>query len=773
MKQQQRSERGTILVVVLFLATAIGALAALSSSRVVTETRQQRVLENESLALTDAYAQLQLAMNVVNTSAYTDENRNIELLNAMAGDYGGTVAGDPESEASWMRDPSGIQHGKIDGTDVRCYLGRDYIQRLAALKGETPQEVDPTGTSQSYYVLESAGRAGDTIRVVSALVRENEPFSSFVFFQNRHPLGISGAPRGLIHANDKVEFYFPNGNYVDSVSAVNGFAYEAGANPGNTNVASGNPEAESITLEQVDFAALKAKASTFVGTLGLDAEIRFLANGQMQIREYTPPHYEDVEYSWTGDVLVGWTTESVPETQSVQVGTTQEERTRQIITGYDTVTYYVDVPVYEDQVVTKSREDPVYEDQIVTKSRVDPVYEDQQVEKTRQVAVYELQMVTKTRWVKVFVPYDDGTDAGGGTAIGGDGGVAGEYQWVQEEYQTQENVLVRYDTETYYETESVQVGTTTVTWDETEQVQVGTTTVTWDETESVQVGTIQEERTRDDPIYGPEIYYVDIPVYEDQEVMVDHDVPVYETQTYTWTEREFFAPTFQGETNIALGDGPNTIYIDGRVTKLYGDVHGRVTLIANEKVRVTGSLRYVDDENDTAMLNGDDYSKPYERNVDYNGDSVLGVIARDDVLFARDMPYSSEINATLMSSTGRVGIDGFAITAAGEPTTNWTLGMTDAEKEKEKAYDRTSYKTRRFVKDSLRRIGGLISNDRILETYIKPRSDGTSYVSAGFKRGQMRFDFNLMFNPPPNFVEVPRPVQISVAPIYFMRDNDS
>jgi hypothetical protein len=29
-----------------------------------------------------------------------------------------------------------------------------------------------------------------------------------------------------------------------------------------------------------------------------------------------------------------------------------------------------------------------------------------------------------------------------------------------------------------------------------------------------------------------------------------------------------------------------------------------------------------------------------------------------------------------------------------------------------------------------------------------------------------------MFNPPPNFVEVPRPVVTSVAPIYFMRNFD-
>ena len=58
MKQlKKRSERGSILMVVLFIAAAIGALAALSSSRVVSETRQQKNLENESLALTDAYAQ--------------------------------------------------------------------------------------------------------------------------------------------------------------------------------------------------------------------------------------------------------------------------------------------------------------------------------------------------------------------------------------------------------------------------------------------------------------------------------------------------------------------------------------------------------------------------------------------------------------------------------------------------------------------------------------------------------------------------------------------
>jgi hypothetical protein len=679
----------------------------------------------------------------VNTSAYTDETNNIELRDAMKGDHGGTVAGAEDTAESWMHDPTGVLHGRIQGTDVRVYRGREYIQRLAALKGDTPVAVDPLDQSKSYFVLEAAGRAGDTIRVVSALVRENEPFSSFVFFQNRHPLGISGAPRGLIHSNDKIEFYFPNGNYVDSVSAVNGFSYEGGANLGNTNLATGNPEAEEITLEQVDFDILKTKANTFVGTDGLDAEIKFYADGSVRIKQFTPPRYEEIERSWTGDVFTGWTTETVIETKRVQVGTTQEERTRRIITGYDTETYTVDVRVYEDQQVERTRQDPVYENQ--------------QVERTRQVAVYELQTVTKTRQVQVFVPYDDGTDAGGGTAVGGAGGVAGEYEWVTEEYQTQENVRIGYETETYFTTERVQVGTTTVTWTETVRVQVGT---------------VQEERTRQVPIYGTETYFKTVKVYEDQEVEVTKNVPQYETTTYTWVEEEFFPPSLVDTTTVNLGDGANTVFIDGRITRLYGDVNGRVTLVGNEKVRVTGNLRYVDDDGDTAMLNGSDYTQSYKRNEAYEGNSVLGVIARDDVLFTKSMPDQAEVNATLLSAKGRVGIDGFAITDSGEPTKDYFHGLTPEQRKVEEAYDRTDYRTRRFRKDSFRRIGGLISNDRILETYIRPRSDGTSYVDAGFKRGSMRFDFNLMFNPPPNFVEVPRPVVTSVAPIYFMRDFD-
>jgi hypothetical protein len=355
------------------------------------------------------------------------------------------------------------------------------------------------------------------------------------------------------------------------------------------------------------------------------------------------------------------------------------------------------------------------------------------------------------------VPYET-EDAEGGTAVGGAaGGVPGEYQWVQEEYQTQEDVIVRWDTETY-----------TVMQD----VQVGTTTETWTETERVQVGTLEEERTREVPIWGTETYYVDVPVYEDQEIPKDVEVPIYDTRTYTEVVDEFFYPTFIRETNVDVKEG-GTIYVDGRITRLAGDLNGRLTLVGNEKVRVTGSLRYVDDNSRTAMLNGGDYTKPYVRNSSYDGRSTLGVIARKDVLLTSSMPYSAEINGTLMAVEGRVGIDGMAIQNDGEPTTWYYYGLTDAERHVEDNYNRTSYKTRRFTKDSLRRMGGIISNDRILETYIRQRSDGSSYVYAGFKRGRMRYDISLLFNPPPNFVEVPRPVVTYYVPVFFMRGDGS
>jgi len=725
------TERGSVLVtVILFVAIAIAALGAISSSRIVSESARQRVLAQETEALNDAYGRIQFAMSVVNGSAYTDESRNIELRDAMAGLHGGTAGGDPDSAEAWLRDPPGIVHGKIRGTDVRVYRGRDYVQRIAQLRGETPEAVDPSGQSRAYYVLEAAGWAGDTTRLVSALIRENEPLSSFVFFQNRHPLGVSGAPRGLIHSNDRVEFYFPDGICVDS--AVRG----SGAAAGITNLATGASNAMPIDLEEIDFTKLEANASLFRGTAGLDAQIRFRPDGKVRIEEYTPPRIEDVERSWTGDVLVGYETRTVTEIRQVRVATVQEPRSRQVILGDTTETHVVNTPVCKTRMATRTREDPVYEMQ--------------EVEHTRQVPVYEMRAATCTRWVQVFVPH--GEDPGGGTA--GDG-VPGEYVWLQEEYACEQRVLAGYTAEIFTTTEQVQVRTEIVTWKE--QVQV-------------QVGMEQHEQTREVPIYGKETYYVDVPVYEGQKFQVQRDLPVYETKTHTWTETVLVPPMLVSTHTVDLGHGAGVIFIDGRITRLQGDVKGRVTVVGNESVRITGNLRYVDEERDTAMRNGGDHTRPYVRNEAYDGNSALGIIAREDILFTDMMPSSAEVNATLLAANGRVGIDGFRIDPRGRPVADPYYGLTPEERTKEEAYDRTSYGHDRFRKESLRRLGGIASNDRIVETYVQPRGDGTSYVDAGFTSGSVRFDFGLLFSPPPGFIEVPRPVTVSVAPVDVVHD---
>ncbi len=141
------------------------------------------------------------------------------------------------------------------------------------------------------------------------------------------------------------------------------------------------------------------------------------------------------------------------------------------------------------------------------------------------------------------------------------------------------------------------------------------------------------------------------------------------------------------------------------------------------------------------------------------------------------LPNQAELNGTFMAVNGRVGVDGFLADSTGElfgdNSTARDTYLTPAQREVERAYDRSSYHAHLFVYDSLRRIGGIVSNNRVVETYITQRSDGTSQVTAGFKRGTMKFDTNLIFNPPPNFVEVPRPVLTTFVPILMVRDHDS
>jgi len=241
------------------------------------------------------------------------------------------------------------------------------------------------------------------------------------------------------------------------------------------------------------------------------------------------------------------------------------------------------------------------------------------------------------------------------------------------------------------------------------------------------------ERTREVPRYATETYTEAVPVFEERKVEVTREVPVYGTHTVTREVEELIPPRHVDTTFIDLNEGGGTVFIDGRITKLSGDLRGRLTIVGNEKVRVTGNVRYVDGNGDTAMLNGRDCTQPYERNPDYDGNSKLDVIARGDLLLTRGLPQRAEINATLASLEGRVGIDGFRIPEEGEPDKAYLSGLSSEARAREEAYNLTPYKTRRFRRESLRRVGALHSHGRVLETYIRARKDGTSAVDSGFE----------------------------------------
>ncbi|MHC4138223.1 MAG: hypothetical protein ACYS0K_25090, partial [Planctomycetota bacterium] len=108
---------------------------------------------------------------------------------------------------------------------------------------------------------------------------------------------------------------------MDTVSSVGGFEYRAGATPENTTLYDGNNAAKAINLENVNFDELKAKSDLYVGEPGLDAEIKLFPDGKVRITPYTPPRYEEVEVTYTKDVLIGYEEKTSTVTEQVQVGT--------------------------------------------------------------------------------------------------------------------------------------------------------------------------------------------------------------------------------------------------------------------------------------------------------------------------------------------------------------------------------------------------------------------------------------------------------------------
>jgi hypothetical protein len=187
-----------------------------------------------------------------------------------------------------------------------------------------------------------------------------------------------------------------------------------------------------------------------------------------------------------------------------------------------------------------------------------------------------------------------------------------------------------------------------------------------------------------------------------------------------------------------------TIYVDGGIRKMHGQVQGQVSVATSGPVSITGSIQYVDADGRTAMQNGLDPSGEYAANPDYTGNAMLGVMAQGDILYSKDMPADVEINASLVSVDGRVGMEGLRIELEGA-----AISLAPAPGTAPGDYR----------KNSLRRLGGIVSRYRPVSTLV----DGSLAVLAGFSQAESTMDVRFLTSSdsilaPPGMLTAPLPL---------------
>lgn len=534
---RSKLQKGSALSIMLILAMGVGSVVTSFLGRTLVE--QSRVSQRAASmrAYRQAVGQMELAKSIVNASAYAG-GQNVAVTTALA-------ANPPV----------------IAGTGVM---------------------VEATGAAR-WYRLVSCADFADQTAAVSAFMRDGTPYVSYNYYVEEHPLGISGRPRGKLHTNQELEFYFPNGLYDGFVSAVDGFTYKSGAAANNTLIMGGSDPAAGVKdlLDLIDFNALKAQA-TVVTPANLDARIT-LANKNVNIELWSKP-----------------TTALVPVTKikKVQTGSVWSPTTQ-------------------------------------------PVY-------TKQWQWVSVQQSKKV-WVVVAPVNNGGTDLGGGGSAGG--------YWKTVYF----NVM-------QFKQVNVQTGTTTV-WK-------------W------------------------------LPVYT--------DVP------YTAWISQVVPGSLQDATAYNVYDTDSKIfYISGDVQTLSGNINGRATIVADHDVMINGSIRYVDDNNQFACLNGLTPAQPYDVNPTFVRNHALGLIAKNDIRFARTAPATMEVNASLISTNGMIGMEGIVLDAAANPSLSGAAA----------------------IKTSLRRYGTVMSAKRPVSTLL----DVANQVIHGFQQGSSQYDSGLVMIVPPGY----------------------
>ena len=187
-----------------------------------------------------------------------------------------------------------------------------------------------------------------------------------------------------------------------------------------------------------------------------------------------------------------------------------------------------------------------------------------------------------------------------------------------------------------------------------------------------------------------------------------------------------------------------TVYIEKDIAEIYGQVNGQLSLVSNGQINITDSIVYVDDKGNLRMKNGVDPEETFEFNPEYKGNSTLMLVATGNIHYSTTIPQYVEINASMLTTEGRISMTGINVSDDG--TTIWV--------DEDVLKNPTNY-----IKDSIRRLGGIVSRQRPVTTYV----DQDNNVVAGFKEGVSHMDRNLVLSDggtvlPPNVFQLNRPM---------------
>lgn len=641
------TESGSVLIVTLVSTIAFGALAATSLTVSVSENRKLSMRHTANKVTLMARGELEVAKNLVNASPYGVDLQNQVLLDALS---------QPEQ--------------KIPNTNVR-------VERYGAT---------------DYFILKATATAHGVTKSAEAVVRQVSPASAHNLMVLDHPVGISGAPRGAIHSNKSISFYFPGGNYRDQVTAVEGFDFVAGADANNTQLATANPTGEKIDpLRDVDFTTLWTKGNLMQVTERVVAELEFRGD-KAEVKLFKPGRVERIAKTREKKVFSHHEWEEYEEDQPV----------------YETETYWETKKVYKDKRFKVIVKRPVYKWKEATRRRKKKIYGNKAVEYEVQVPIYGTRTVSKQVWVDKWIPYGSsgGASSSGGTFGGSASGARGYWKKVKTTKRVQEKFVKGQRTEKRSKIKRVVIATKWVDEKYSKRYVSHYVDKTKWRTKKVLKGTERVERKRQ-KLVGYET------------VSKPRKVRKYKT-----IEEQYYVTKRHEEQHLRTEqiDTTGVIYLNGDVRKIHGKLDGRVSLIAAGKVRITGDLQYVDQNGETRMKSGKDPAQAYEPNEKYNGSSLLAIMAEKDILYARDVPKNLEINASLVSAKGSVKFEGIGISPDGENVWSEHAG--------------------RATRESLRRLGGIVSAKRPVATYI----DDGGFIAAGFERGESIMDQNLILS---------------------------